>query len=93
MLEDIEETKKNMSKFKRGLSIFEDANLRQHLTSKTAAPILSDNNLSENLQKYLIGESQIGSGPNQSISQNISVNDYETYLGSPVDANIDLSLL
>jgi len=46
-----------MSKFKRGLSIFEDANLRQHLTSKTAAPILSDNYLTENLQKYIVGES------------------------------------
>jgi hypothetical protein len=49
MLEDIEQTKRNLSKFKRGLSIFEDQNLRHHLTSKTAAPILSDNFLSENL--------------------------------------------
>ena len=49
MLDDIEHTKKNLSKFKRGLSIFEDASLRQHLTSKTAAPVLNDNYLAENL--------------------------------------------
>ena len=49
MRDDIEHTKKNLSKFKRGLSIFEDASLRQHLTSKTAAPVLNDNYLADNL--------------------------------------------
>ena len=33
MLRDLEHAKKNMSKFKRGLSIFEDGKLREQLTS------------------------------------------------------------
>lgn len=45
MLDDIEHTKKNLNKFKRGLSIFQDTKMRNQLVNKTAAPVLTDNNL------------------------------------------------
>jgi len=41
MLDDIENAKTNISKFKRGLSVFEDKDLREQLLSSTAAPIIS----------------------------------------------------
>ena len=68
MLDDIEYAKKNLNKFKRGLSIFEDQTLRAQLTSKTAAPILSNLHLKNNFSKTLHGESKIGYGPTASIS-------------------------
>jgi len=45
MLEDLEDAKKNISKFKRGLSIFEDKDLREKLLSNTAAPMISIDSL------------------------------------------------
>jgi len=45
MLEDLEDAKKNISKFKRGLSIFEDKVLRDQLLSNTAAPVISVHHL------------------------------------------------
>ena len=41
MLEDIECAKTNISKFKRGFSVFEDKELREHLLTNTAAPIIT----------------------------------------------------
>jgi hypothetical protein len=49
MLDDIESAKTNISKFKRGLSVFEDKDLREQLLSRTAAPIISTNQLRQNL--------------------------------------------
>ena len=45
MLDDIESAKVNINKFKRGLSVFEDKDLREQLLTKTAAPIISTNQL------------------------------------------------
>ena len=54
MLDDIVQAKINLSKFKRGLSIYEDPKLSQQLTSKTAAPVLEDYELKGHLQKVLL---------------------------------------
>ena len=48
------------------------------MTSKTAAPILSNEHLKENFSKALHGESKIGNGPTTSITQNMSFMDYNT---------------
>lgn len=42
MLDDLEKAKKNISKFKRGLSVFEDQNMKEKLLSSTNAPVISD---------------------------------------------------
>jgi hypothetical protein len=49
MLEDLESAKINISKFKRGLSVFEDKDLREQLLSNTTAPIISTGLLRQNL--------------------------------------------
>ena len=49
MLRDLEKAKKNISKFKRGLSVFDESNLREQLLSSTNAPVISINNLRDNL--------------------------------------------
>ena len=42
MLDDIEGAKIHLSKFKRGLSVFEQPTLRSQLRSTTTAPVLTD---------------------------------------------------
>jgi hypothetical protein len=59
MLDDIEDAKVHLSKFKRGLSIFVDPTLRAQLRSTTAAPVLSKQELKSNMQKLLLGETEI----------------------------------
>ena len=49
MLEDIQESQKNLSRFKGGLSVFEDDMIRQQLLTRTAAPVLSDGRLRQSL--------------------------------------------
>ena len=70
MLEDLEKAKRNISKFKRGLSIFEDENLREQLLSNTNAPVISVNHLRQNLQNVVLAHQQ--DGPQTSIMQNQS---------------------
>ena len=70
MLEDLQEAKKNLSRFKGGLSVFEDDVIRSQLLSSTAAPVLSDDELRQNLQQVVL--SQAEAGPLMSISQNVS---------------------
>lgn len=70
MLEDLEKAKRNMSKFKRGLSIFEDEKLREQLLSNTNAPVISVNELRTNLQNVVLAHQQ--DGPQTSIVQNAS---------------------
>lgn len=42
MLNDIVMAGTDMTKFKRGLSVYEDVNIKKSLTSDTAAPVLND---------------------------------------------------
>ena len=60
MLDDLEEAKRNISKFKRGLSIFEDKDLREKLLSNTAAPVISIQNLRSQLQDVVLKDKQEG---------------------------------
>lgn len=54
MLKDLEKAKKNISKFKRGLSVFDEKNLREQLLSSTNAPVISINELRDNLQTVVL---------------------------------------
>lgn len=67
MLEDLEDAKKNISKFKRGLSIFEDKVLRDQLLSNTAAPVISVGHLRQSLQNVVLAQDK--HGPQLSINQ------------------------
>lgn len=49
MLEEIEVAKKNLSKFKRGLSIFENQQLKESLLNDTNAPLIKVDALKTNL--------------------------------------------
>lgn len=70
MLQDLQEAKKNLSKFKRGLSVFEDEKLRNQLVTTSAAPVLSDHRLRNNFQSVILAHSE--KGPQTSINQNVS---------------------
>ena len=70
MLGDLEKAKRNISKFKRGLSIFEDTKLREQLLSNTNAPVISVNHLRSNLQNVVLAHQQ--NGPQTSIVQHAS---------------------
>ena len=50
MLTDINNAKYDLTKFKRGLSVFEEKNIKKTLTSDIAAPVLKDDELSFNFQ-------------------------------------------
>ena len=50
----------DISKFKRGLSIFEDIKLREQLLSNTNAPVISVNHLRSNLQNVVLAHQQDG---------------------------------
>ena len=60
MLDDLEKAKRNISKFKRGLSIFEDEKLREQLLSNTNAPVISVSHLRTNLQNVVLAHQQDG---------------------------------
>ena len=70
MLDDLEKAKINLSKFKRGLSIFEDEHLREQLLSNTNAPVISVNHLRKNLQNVVLAHKK--DGPQTSIMHNQS---------------------
>ena len=60
MLEDLQDAKKNLSRFKGGLSVFEDDVIRSQLLSSTAAPVLSDDKLRQNLQQVVLAHTEAG---------------------------------
>jgi hypothetical protein len=68
MLNDIISAGNDLTKFKRGLSVFEDQTIRKTLTSDTAAPVLKDDNLSQCLQQVLFSSLNLGIGPKKSIA-------------------------
>lgn len=70
MLEDINSQKRKNQKFRRGLSIYEDPDLKHNLTTETAAPLLHDQVLSQNLQQVLFSKMNLQEGPQKSIVQN-----------------------
>jgi hypothetical protein len=63
MLRDLRDTRKNICKYQRGLSIFEDQQMKTHLTSNTNAPLFQDKHLTYNLQKLMVGEAYLQIGP------------------------------
>lgn len=65
MLKDLNNANKNIRKFKRGLSIFEDQTLCNQLLSSSNAPGISSENLRNNLKEVVLAK-QIG-GPNRGI--------------------------
>ena len=54
MLDDLEIAKKNISKFKRGLSVFDDQKMKEKLLSSTNAPVISDQKLIGNLKHVVL---------------------------------------
>lgn len=85
MLEDIEYAKINISKFKRGLSVFEDKQLREHLLTNTAAPLISSGHLRQSLQDVVLAHDK--HGPQTSI-QKLPVADM-VMVDSPPDLDFD----
>ena len=71
MLQDIVMAGSDMTKFKRGLSVFEDMHIKKSLTSDTAAPVLNDPQLSQSLQQVLFSSTNLGKGPKKSIATNV----------------------
>ena len=65
MLKDLNNANKNIRKFKRGLSIFEDQTLCKQLLSSSNAPGISSEELRDNLKEVVLAK-QMG-GPNRSI--------------------------
>ena len=53
MLNDIEEAKINLSKFKRGMSIFNDNCLREQLLNDTAVPLVTNTGLNTHLKDFV----------------------------------------
>ena len=84
MLDDLEKAKRNISKFKRGLSIFEDENLREQLLSNTNAPVISVSHLRTNLQNVVLAHQQ--DGPQTSIVQNASWMDHSWQHNKAMDS-------
>lgn len=70
MLDDLEQAKTSMKGFKRGLSIFEDETMRKQLTEQSDAPVLAENNLSNNLTKVIFSDIVLKNGPQESINKN-----------------------
>jgi len=75
MLKDIASAKTNIQKFKRGLSIFEDEKIKEHLTHETAAPVVMDRTLSQHFQKVIFSPVNLQKGPLKSIVNNASEED------------------
>ena len=69
MLNDLEDAKKNLSKFKRGLSVFEDQTLCDQLLNSSNAPGISSEYLRDKLADVLL--SQQVAGPQTSIKENL----------------------
>ena len=65
MLKDLGDAEKNIRKFKRGLSIFEDKTLCNQLLSSSNAPGISSQNLRNNLKEVVLAKQM--DGPNRSI--------------------------
>ncbi len=53
MLDELQNAGKNLKKFKRGLSIFEDHKIKESLLDHGNAPLFNDQQLSKNFQNFL----------------------------------------
>jgi hypothetical protein len=56
MLKDLTNADRNIRKFKRGLSIFEDSTLCNQLLNSSNAPGISSENLRKNLKKVVLAK-------------------------------------